>query len=329
MSDIKGVEIHDVFGLDKPLTKLIETVSGAIGKIYEPIHKRKMANATAEEIRIIGQTLNEAISLPITYSNGSITIDTSDYKSLVQRAGNRLLYQEAIKQDNIENIINYAYEELKQEENITSEPVDEDWTIRFFNCVEDISNEEMQKIWAKILAGEIKQPNTFSLRTLNIMKNLSQKEAKLFQKLSGFVFFNFGGMYFIISSGNLLSKYNLAYSELLELEECGLIVINHSTVLGLDFENTIQEKMFNNKILGLFTKSDEQIKKDINLRVYKITQAGVDLYNIIEKKPDIQYAIDLFKTLKQEANGYSVSAHEIKSINDINIDYNVADLLLE
>ena len=45
MSDVKGIEIHDILGLEEPLTKLIECVSNGIGKIYEPTHIKRIAKA--------------------------------------------------------------------------------------------------------------------------------------------------------------------------------------------------------------------------------------------------------------------------------------------
>ncbi|MBQ9266920.1 MAG: hypothetical protein IJ217_01335 [Clostridia bacterium] len=33
MSDVKGIEVHDILGLEEPLTKLFECVSNEIGKL--------------------------------------------------------------------------------------------------------------------------------------------------------------------------------------------------------------------------------------------------------------------------------------------------------
>jgi hypothetical protein len=49
-----------------------------------------------------------------------------------------------------------ATEELKKENDVSDTPVDEDWIVRFFNVVEDISDEMMQQLWGRILAGEVK-----------------------------------------------------------------------------------------------------------------------------------------------------------------------------
>ena len=73
MGDIKGIEINDVFGLKKPVTKLIECVSAGVGKFYEPIHVKRMAKAKKQEIEIIGEAITNNINLPTEYQNGNIS----------------------------------------------------------------------------------------------------------------------------------------------------------------------------------------------------------------------------------------------------------------
>ncbi len=102
--------------------------------------------------------------------------------TLAERTADRINFQEAKKQLNIESITAYAAEELKNEDPVSNEPIDEDWTSRFFNIAEDISSDEMQELWGRILAGEIKQPKSYSLRALELLKNLSKKEAEVFLK---------------------------------------------------------------------------------------------------------------------------------------------------
>ena len=50
-----------------------------------------------------------------------------------------------------------------------------------------IDDEDRRTWWARLLAGEIRQPGTYSLRTLAVMDTLSTKEAKLFTKVCDYV----------------------------------------------------------------------------------------------------------------------------------------------
>lgn len=56
------------------------------------------------------------------------------------------------------------------------EPFDFDWFVRFFDAVANISNEDMQKLWGKVLAGEIKKQGAFSLRTVEALRNMTRRD---------------------------------------------------------------------------------------------------------------------------------------------------------
>ena len=58
---------------------------------------------------------------------------------------------------NAKAVLEGAADELGDTEVDNHEP-DPDWTARFFDCVQDVSSEDMQRIWAKILAGEVGKP---------------------------------------------------------------------------------------------------------------------------------------------------------------------------
>ena len=50
-----------------------------------------------------------------------------------------------------------------------------------------LEEQERRTWWARLLAGEIQQPETYSLRTLAVMDTLSTKEARLFTRLCDYV----------------------------------------------------------------------------------------------------------------------------------------------
>jgi hypothetical protein len=68
----------------------------------------------------------------------------------------------------------------------TTQPVDSDWLYRWKERAERVSIEEMQRLWAKILAGEIGCPGSYSLRTLELLFSLTRGEAKLITEAAKF-----------------------------------------------------------------------------------------------------------------------------------------------
>lgn len=329
MSDIKGLEIHDVFGLSGPTTKLVETISQAIGEWYKPIGVKRMAKAKAFELQAIGEALNDNMNLPVEYSAGNITISTKDFEELSKRTGNRLFYQELRKQQNIEAIVELAGDELKKEETVSSEPVDPDWTIRFFNSVEDVSNEEMQILWSKVLAGEVKQPKSFSIRTLEKLKNISQTEALIFKKLASCCFFD-SDEAVLPSAMSILKKHGIDSRERFTMVDCGLLDSSSGQV-NLYTHNDDSLYIHNRDIVGLFVVKNG-VKSEIILEVKRLTDSGMELFKIVNASPNNQCFIDYLIDTRDRYIGnsntpISISAHKISSYSNCVITWQEEDEL--
>lgn len=144
---------------------LIEKISEAIGGIFRPHQIRRVAQAEAEADRI------RAISqIEIT--------------ALQDRAVSRFFIEEAKKQYNIEAITEKALPLLEQ--GATPENIEDDWITNFFGKSRLISDEEMQTLWSKVIAGEANHPGRFSKRTVNLVSSLDKSDAELFRKLCSF-----------------------------------------------------------------------------------------------------------------------------------------------
>lgn len=138
----------------EPLTRLIDIVANGIGKLYEPRQVVRMARAEAkaENIKVIEKAKRNTL---LEHNE-----DLYEQLSVVEK---RLLTKETRRQQNIEQVVSHAVNMMSLETEVSSEPVDQDWITRFFDIVQDISNEQMQELWGRVLAGEVKQPKSFSL----------------------------------------------------------------------------------------------------------------------------------------------------------------------
>ncbi len=266
-----------------PANKLIDAVSGAIGKIYEPIHKKRMADASAYEIDTISRALRDNADIPITYNNNVITEDTQDYDNFVKRTQSRLAFQELQKQQNIENVTDQAYAILENETECSAEPVQQDWMIRFFNSVEDISDKDMQTLWARILAGEIKQPQTFSLRTLDAMRNLSKSEAELFEYICRIAACSDDDN-FIISDEQLWESYDVKLDDILHLGECGLVTINDLKKYFEVDADKYKHKLFWNNNIYITAQNCSKNVKEIKFVAHPITRIGMQIMSLFENR---------------------------------------------
>ena len=60
--------------------------------------------------------------------------------------------------------------------------VDDDWIQSFRREAVDRSQGEMREVFVRILAGEIQEPGTFSIKAVRTVGSLSQSTASLFRK---------------------------------------------------------------------------------------------------------------------------------------------------
>lgn len=285
MGDVNGLVVTDVLGLAKPVQKLVETVASGIGKVYEPTHIRRMAKAKADEIQIISDSINKNIALPVRYEAGEICINAEDANELARRAQNRALYQEMKKQQNIESVIGKAYDQLANEEVASEKPVDPDWVNEFFDNVANVSNDNMQMIWAKLLAGEVLNPGSFSLRTLATLKNLSQNEATLFSQITPYILGNIMQhnanivSYFLFSDFDLLNRNHIQYSNILLLSDAGLFNIPGNTMINFHMKPEQSTLIIgSNKSIRIENKSSQEVS--LCYSAFPLTEAGTQLLPI-------------------------------------------------
>lgn len=316
------MEIKDLTGLSEPLKKLIEVISQEVGALSRPYLIKKTADAKAYEIKIIAQAIkeNQQDLKKIGFDDEKLTLMSLDEDTLQneltleERTQKRLEFKEQKHQNNIENITQKAAQNLESEDEVSEEPVDEDWTARFFSYAEDISSEEMQELWARILAGEIKRPKSYSLRTLDILRNLSKEEAEVFIKFASLCIKS-GREYFVLNfkSEKLLEEnYKLNFSDRLLLEELGFITANDLQLKLGKTDNTPRNSVF---IVGNICVVQEKAanKPEQQLQILVFTKIGQQLLNLVNTTPNLDY-IQLLATKLDRQNGPIKYGHILEYI---------------
>ena len=200
--------------------------------------QRILTEGRATSMQIIAAAQADARSRlisPQTTLQGEVTIG-----ELIEQ---RVQFQEEKRQANIGSVVAQAAQELGDRE-VEDHQVDHDWTARFFTDVQDVSSEEMQRLWAKILAGEVQRPGSTSFRTLSILKNLDRKTAILFRtlcsaRMTPLIGLQGGGAkragadlvpsLDTHTTGDYLREYGLSYASLNQLNEHGLIVPEYNS----------------------------------------------------------------------------------------------------
>lgn len=286
------MEVNDLAGLGKSFDKLLSVIESGVGKLYEPTHLKKIAKAKAVEIKLIEAAKTEAeidramqlskLQPEVVLSLSNINID------LIERAKIRLARQEIERQTNIDNIVEQAVIALPNE--VDSKPVGRDWTNRFFQAAQDISENDMQKLWGKVLAGETSSPGRFSIRSLEILRNLSTSEAELFSSICALVTSlnefiikiptNERG-YLMVEDTEAMSKFGFTHNVFIRLVDAGLL--HPESTLSMVFN--VSEKplilMNNGRPFKIEVAENNPTLKEYEFQTVNFTEAGRQLGTLV------------------------------------------------
>ncbi|HWZ15881.1 MAG TPA: DUF2806 domain-containing protein [Mucilaginibacter sp.] len=281
----EGGTNFSLISLGKPIEKLIDSVSKAVGTIYKPRSIRNEADAQAYKIETIANATAK-----------SSIIKSEAENEIADRARQRLYHQEMQRQVNIDNVVENSIKYLHP--TAPDQPVDEDWFTRFFIKVQDIKNEEVSEIWAKILANEINNPGQFSVRAIDVLSNLSKNEAEHFKILLSIKFENGNDISVLKTLKNDLKEFGLSFDDLLNLDNAGLIYSD----FNLDtYGNTVTLEQNGNEVSGWqfrfggkvqFLPDVTSVLKKYGMNGFPaipFTRVGEELARVVKVEPNYEY----------------------------------------
>lgn len=298
------LEIKDLAGLSQPLTKLVEVVSAAIGTVYRPHGMKSEADAKAHEIRVLARAEAEA-----EVESHLIRVDAVEKRiatlavanpELAERARQRLLAREIEGQINVEKIAEQAT--LALPSTVSPEPVGADWRRKFFQEAENVCDVDMQVLWGKVLAGEIANPGSYGLRTLETLKQLSRREAELFRQICSLAM---SDGWVVVPGHDIntaLKPYGFSFDAILALRDAGLILhgdgIHKSFPLPPQIESPEKHRvvLVNN---GIFIELSGAALAGAQLSSLIFTRAGGELQRLIEESPREDYLSSLGTAMRQ------------------------------
>ena len=236
-----------------------------------------------------------------------------------------MTYTELYKFNNFLEIAKLADAELKKDDAAlsVSEELDFDWFLRFYEAAGGISNEEMRALWAKVLAGEITQQGSFSLRTVETLRNMTAREARVFQRASHLVLSEIDGGKFLfcddtIGNYDLNKRHGLDTRDLFLLEECGLV--NAFCVDNYMELDDAAGGLVSGKGQMLLFRPVRNEKTSFHYRCYPLTRAAMQLLAraamqllaiVCDDEYD-DYLLELGKILKAEnKDEFQISLHDI------------------
>lgn len=161
------------------LAQEVKTTSPPLRSKEEPAnpstHTKESANKNAD-IEVSRQRMLSWFSR-VGITPSVLSLDLKKQEHAIERRKKILQIQKA---NNLKSILNIALNVTINEQ--TNDNLDPDWFFAFSTLAEEIYSAPMQELWGKIFAVEVSRPGSFSLRSLQILKSLTHRDAKVFIK---------------------------------------------------------------------------------------------------------------------------------------------------
>ena len=188
--------------------------------------------------------------------------------------------------------------------------VDEDWLFRWRDAAGTVSSKELQTLWGRALAGEIKSPGSFSLRTLEFLKNISHEEALKIAKSAPFVINNS----FILRNEKLLDSEGIPFRFLLDLQNLGITCGVDAAGLSRETRSNSPDK-FKQVLVShdrVLVVTHEDASKKFTLAIYGLTSLGRQIFKLGSFKSQEIYLRNVGQVICSQ--GFTVSLARWKQV---------------
>lgn len=175
-------------------------------------------------------------------------------------------------------------------------------------------------IWGKILSREINNPDSISLRTMEIIKNLSYNEAKTFEIANQLLFYKSDDEPILPESCHL-QEFEIKYKDILSLIDAGLL--SYQTALSYNVKAGEKSALYSKKHLIVIEGKEKRDKK-ISINVFPLTKAGRELIKILDWEEKKVFIENLCKELNE--NFGSTATFKVKTILRHNNDGTISFL---
>jgi hypothetical protein len=253
----------DLKGLTEPAKVLIERISDAVGGLARPWQIERIARAEGR-----AEVIKAEAQIAVT--------------EVERRAIRRLVAEEGKKQENIESIAGQAAEKVR--EDARPGDIEADWLTSFFERCRNISDDQMQSIWASLLADEANSPGRYQRKTIDLLATLGRVDANLFAQLKPFTLHVANRVLPVIYDHNdkLLESHGLDFEKLTHLQELGLINFNVTSNYQLTINADRLPLSYGPSVVWLHLKPDRKL--DFGRVLF--TKAGTELIGLCAEARD-------------------------------------------
>jgi hypothetical protein len=307
--------------------KRLGEVLAAFGiRLAEPMLIKKTAEARATELRLLTDAISEAErKLPqgttIRYNKGSLSVvakTNPKAREILDRTSARLLATEVNMQFNLEGVLAETASELKDVNELPDKKPEPTWTMRFLGYAEGMGDPYLQELWGKVLSGEVQQPGSYSLRTLDVLSAMTQKEAELFVEACKFLVWHAGALFVPRDVHCFLHGSPLNYAAFSHLAEIGLFFQGD---IGIHpFRDGAGETYFGFSDGALaVTKGQPHPRVADGLNIWLLTESGKDILRFFSWQTPDGY-VEKFREGIRQLNNWESRLGKISDYSNLKFE---------
>lgn len=245
--------------LDKAFARLVLAGGENIASRWEGDTAHRDARSRAD-VQVMDSTAR--------YSAEKLPVDAA----FAERAASFTFSESLLKQRNREKIFEHAAHELSNKAPAADRDIEDDWLNEFSDIAAKKSSADIQLLWGKILAGEIRTPGSFSLQFLKTLSHIDSAQANQIHDF----------MKFAVFDGFMHSGHFENVDQALAMEELGVIIgigtLNRSVkVIG----GIVRYMHLSGIVLGI--SAEKGISIDVP--VMNLTSFGRALLTLTEPPP--------------------------------------------
>ncbi|MDE0634923.1 MAG: DUF2806 domain-containing protein [Candidatus Poribacteria bacterium] len=257
-----------------------------------------------------------------------------------RRASNTFAKRILREQFNLEKIMGFATDIFKEKKynnsanqevgNESEKTISDDWFNIFEKEASQKSSEDVQRRFARVLAGEIEKPESYSIRTLNVLGELNQTAAILFERLCSMcmVLDEVGEPFRNIklptacTDGRIGWRYSMEIWQLHILIEYGLIVSRQETWLPGNHHIENEEQncrpfWYQGKYWGLRRLPGWEEKEEmLKIGGISLSQVGREMFHLLKQEQtdssDEHLLIGHAKALRQFFSDHNLQMAEVR-----------------
>ena len=219
-----------------------------------------------------------------------------------------------VHQEEIERLVTNTVNAISKAESVVDwskvnlDQFNPEFRRRWISEASNVSDETLQGLWARLLAGELESPGSVSNDTMSIARDLNKERAEEFQTLcSAALCYPDETPMIVVGCGNpgtnTLRSFGLSYDVLMRLAHHRLIVNDMTSYIDIGADTTESNLMVRQHgTYWLLRKSDTAKRTAGHGRIKGIlfTPAGKELFAVVQKRPSPAYTSAMLKALGQE-----------------------------